>query len=627
LNYTQVSNFVQLNMRGIGLEQINLGGEPGVAFHADGVYIGRPFVNDAVFVDLARVEVLRGPQGTLYGRNATGGSINLIPNAPTESFESELSMSLGNYDRMKVSGLISGPLSDAGTARGRLAVVSDERDGYLENRIDGNDLEDYQARSGRGQLDLDLSSSLTLALAADYMRQDDTGPMFRAGVIPGTAALLGGRLDSDPWKIYVDGPHDQDVRAWGASARLSWEGESVSVMSLSAYRDHSFRLLSDLDGTDFFLVNEDLDEEAQQFSQELQILSNGDGPLQWLLGAYYFREDGDLDYSFTIPLFATTIRFVSEQETTAYAVFGQISYAVSDRLTLTAGLRYSDERKEGSTEQTFFVVGNVEVDDKWTAFTPRVVLDYQLTEDVFAYLSVAKGFKTGGINTGSLQSAAYDPEYIWNYELGLKAKLFDGLMQANLATFYYEYDDLQVTQFAVGQTFIENAASADGRGVELEVSAFVGERLSLNVALAYLDAEFKSYDTLDTFRPGLGVLDLKGNQLPRAPEFTASVIGRYEVPLEHNAALSLQVEYQHQDPQYFTPFNTSYSEGGRYDVFNARVTYVSADGRWELAAFGRNLTDEVYENAMTVSGINAGTLVLFGPPRTYGLEARYRINR
>lgn len=623
LNYTQVSNFAQLNMRGIGLEQINLGGEPGVAFHVDGVYIARPFVNDAVFVDLARVEVLRGPQGTLYGRNATGGSVNLISNTPTDSFSSEFSALLGNYDRMRVTAMVSGPLGRP-DVRGRLSVVSDERDGYLDDLVSGKSVEDGQTRSARGELDFDLTDRLTLAIAADYMKESDTGPLFRPGEIPGTAAALGGRLVDDPWKIYIDGPSDQDVKSWGSSARLNWDLDDFSIMSLTSYRNTRFTLNSDLDGTDFFLVNEDLYEKAEQFSQELQVSSGDDDRLQWMLGAYYFHENGDLDYQFPIPPFATTIRFLSEQETTAYALFGQASYAVTERLTLTAGLRYSDEKKEGSTEQTFFVVGDVEVDDSWTAWTPRFVADYRLSDSSFAYLSIARGFKAGGINTGSLQSAAYDPEYVWNYELGLKSRFFEDRLQTNIAAFYYDYDDLQVIQFAVGQSFIENAAQAEGRGVEIEATALLSSRFSLNIGLAYLDTEFTEYEALDTFRPTLGVLDLKGNDLPRAPRFTASVVAQYGIPLDSGANISTQIEYQHQDEFYFTSFNTSFAEGGRYDLVNARLSFTSPGEKWEIAAFGKNLTDEAYEQATTVSGINAGTLVLFGPPRTYGVEARIR---
>lgn len=623
LNYTQVSNFAQLNIRGIGLEQINLGGEPGVALHQDGVYIARPFVNNAVFLDVDRVEVVRGPQGTLYGRNATGGSINLVSNRPTDTFESEVSTLFGNYGRARFTGMASGPLSDDGAVRGRVALVSDQRDGYLKNHLGGSDLEDDDTYSGRGEIAFDVSDSIEVGLSGDYMRADNTGPMFRTGDIGGTAPALGGRVDGDPWKIYIDGSHDQNIHDWGTTGRVTWHGESVSLTSLTAYRDSKFRLKSDLDGTDFFLNDEDLEEKADQFSQEFQLASNGDAPLSWIVGAYYFHENGRLNYDFDIPPLATVISFHANQDTTAYALFGDATYRLTDKWSVTAGLRYSDERKDAFNQQTFFVVGTASVDDDWSAVTPRFVVSYQVNDDTLSYFSVSKGFKSGGINTGSTQSNAYDPEYIWNYELGLKSRAFDGRLQANLAAFFYQYDDLQVTQYAVGQAFIDNAAKAEGWGFEAEVTAYLTDQLSINATLAYIDTQFTNYQSLDSFRPELGVLDLDGNELPRAPNLTSSLIARYEIPMGR-WILSLQGEYLHRDEQYFTAFNTDYAEGGQYDLINTRVSFAPQDGRWTFAAYGQNLTDEEYEMTETVSGINAGTLVLYGAPLTYGLEARFR---
>ncbi len=623
LNFTKVSNFVQLNMRGIGLEQINLGGEPGVAFHQDGVYIARPFVNDAVFLDLARVEVLRGPQGTLYGRNATGGSVNVISNKPTEEFSGSVSLTLGNYDRVRAAALVNGALDGKGKVRGRLAIVTDTRDGYLDNLANGDDLEDNDTRSIRGQLAIDVSESLSVLLSADYMREDDTGPMFRPGKIAGTAADLGGRLTSDPYKIYVDGPSDHDLNAKGASIQLDWNLGEIDLMSLTAYRENRFSLLSDLDGTDFFLLNEDLNESTEQFSQEFQI-SSSTGNLDWMMGAYYFREDGDLYYAFPIPLFGTTIIFDSAQETRAYALFGQMTYQFNEDLSLTFGLRYSDEDKKGNTTQVLFVAGRIDVEQNWDAWTPRIVLDYQINPDTFVYGSISRGFKTGGINTGSLQTAAYDPEFIWNYEVGLKSDLLDHRVRANLAAYYYKYEDLQVIQYAVGQSFIENAADADGRGIEAELQFAVSEFFRVDVALSYLRAEFDKYSTDDSFRPALGRLDLSGNSLPRAPEFTASLVAQYDIPLKGNSQLSIRGEYQHQDEFYFTSFNTNFAQGGEFNIFNAQISYRSQDDRWNLAMYGRNLTNEEYEQATTVSGINGGTLEQYGAPRTYGFQARYQ---
>jgi iron complex outermembrane recepter protein len=623
LSYNRVSNFAQLNIRGIGLEQINLGGEPGVAFHIDGVYLARTFVGDAIFADLARVEVLRGPQGTLYGRNATGGSLNLISVEPQREFEGRVGASYGNYDRVRAEAMLNAPLTEDGSVRARFSGVLDQRDGFLLNLTNGERVDDARARSLRGQIAFDLGERGELLLAADHARDGGTGPVFQPGSIPGTAAAFGGRLDPDPRKLYADGPFDQTVKSSGVSARLKYEFDSVNFTSLTAYRDSSFVLTSDLDGTDFFLINETLKESGEQFSQEFQLASTGESAFQWLLGAYYFHEDGALDYAFPVPLFGTTIRFIANQKTEAYALFGQASYQITDALKMTVGLRWSHDKKKGDTLRDLFAISTVQVKDSWSAVTPRFVLDYQINDDTLAYASVSRGFKAGGLNTASLQTAAYDPEYIWNYEIGLKTRGLDGRLQLNLAAFHYDYSDLQVSQFAVGQTFIENAASARGNGVEAEMILIPVDNLKLTASAAWLDAKFKNYRSADSFRPALGVIDLSGNQLPRAPKFTASVAADYEAPLPGGSTLLLRGEFNHRDSVYFTPFNTDFAKGGRLDQVNARIGWRSADEKWQLGVFGRNLTNDLTEQTITVSGINGGTLVLYGPPRTYGVDVRF----
>jgi iron complex outermembrane receptor protein len=620
LNFNKVSNFVQLSIRGISLEQINLGGEPGVALHQDGVYLARPFVADALFSDLERVEVLRGPQGTLYGRNATGGSVNLISNEPTDEASARLGLTVGNYSRIRVDAMANGRLAEGVDARA--SFVFDKRDGYIENLVDGSDLDDSKVGSGRASVKFRLSPDATFLVTADYAKEDDTGPVFDVGRITGTAPALGGRYDDDPRTIYLDGPASNKRTNWGLLGRLVWEFEGATLTSLTAYRESEFHLQSDLDGTDFFLVNEDLNEKGKQFSQEIQLASNGTGPFQWLAGVYAFTEDGTLGYDFPIPLLGATIMFDATQDTTAFAAFGQATYAFDERFSITAGLRYSYEKKKGHTDMVFIVPSSVDVRDDWSALTPRLALNFQVTPNNLLYASVARGFKAGGINTGSVQEAAYDPEYIWSYEVGSKNRFWDGRFQLNLAAFFYKYTDLQVNQFAVGRTFITNAASAEGKGLEAEFVLKPFEGFTLDGTLTLLDTEFTDFTTLDTFRPTLGLLNLSGNELPRAPNFMLSLGAQYAFSLADGSTLTVRADYSHKDDYYYTPFNTEYARADAIDLLNARISYESADGAWQAAVFGRNLTDEVYTQTITVSGINAGTIELYAPPFTWGVEVR-----
>ncbi|HEY2482169.1 MAG TPA: TonB-dependent receptor, partial [Caulobacteraceae bacterium] len=619
LSYNKNSNFVQLSIRGISLEQINLGGEPGVALYQDGVYLARPYVGDATFSDLARVEVLRGPQGTLYGRNATGGSVNLIANEPTPQFAARLGVTYGNYNRVRTEGLLDVPLSDQLDAR--VSFVADQHDGYTVNLVNGGRVDNGRTGSGRVAIAYHPTDDIRFVLTADYAHEHDTGPVFHVGDIPGTAPALGGRTTDDPRTIYIDGPANDQTTQWGVTGKLTWDLPGMVFTSISAYRDSRFRLQSDLDGTDFDLVNEDLQESAQQWSEELQLASRGAGPLTWILGAYAFHEDGTLNYVFPIPLLATTISFKAHQRTNALATYGQATYALTSKLSATVGLRYSYEDKSGSTQEVVFVPGGVAIKGHWSALTPKFGLQYQATDDNMLYVSVARGFKGGGINTGSLQTAPYNPEYVWSEEVGSKNRFADGRLQLNVDAFIYQYTDLQVNQFAIGQTFITNAASADGKGIEGDFIAKPFGGLTLDGSLSLLDATFSNFMSEDSFRPQLGVLNLKGNRLPLSPKVTASLGAQYDFDLGAGV-LTIRGDYEHKGDVFFTPFNESYAHAPATDLFNARISFLTRRGGWEVAAFAKNITNEVTIEAETVSGINAGTLVLYGPPRTYGIEVK-----
>ncbi len=620
LTYNKVSNFVQLSIRGISLEQINLGGEPGVALHQDGVYLARPFVGDAIFADLARVEVLRGPQGTLYGRNATGGSVNLISNEPSRDPMGRVGVTVGNYNRIRGETLLNGPLGPR--AQGRVSFVGDKRSGYLENLRNGQDLDDQKIWSGRASLGVDFTDNLRLVLIGDYAHEDDTGPVFDVGSIPGTAPLLGGRVTSDRRTLHIDGPAANDVQNGGLTARLTWDAGGAKLTSISAFRESRFHLESDLDGTDFFLINEDLRESAIQWSQEFQLASQGDGAFQWLFGAYVFTEKGKLDYRFPFPVARTTITFNARQQTDAFAAYGQASFSFSEKLKATVGLRYSHEEKTGHTDRVLFVPSSADMKGEWSAWTPKFGLEYQWSDRAMVYASVARGFKAGGLNTASLQTQPYDPEYIWSAEVGSKNRLADGRLQLNIAAFAYEYDDLQVNQFAVGQTFITNAASAKGKGVEVEFVGKPAAALTIDGSVTLLEAEFDEFLTGDSFRPALGQLNLSGNSLPRSPKFTATLGVQYDHGLANGGLLTVRGDYSHRSSMFFNPFNTPFARTGPVDLFNARVGYASPGSVWQVAVFGRNLTDEVVIQTITVSGINNGTIELYGPPRTYGVEFR-----
>jgi iron complex outermembrane receptor protein len=639
LTFDRTSNFVQLSIRGIGLSQYNLGGEPGVAIYVDGVYLARPFALDAVLDDLARVEVLRGPQGTLYGRNATGGAINLISNAPTSDVEGSLGVTVGNYGALETQGVLSGPLNSDGSLRGRITFVTDEHDGYTENLYTGKDIQNLREGSGRGQLVDDVTSNFTVSLAADYTHEHDSGPIFKPGTIspyplpgavPGTvfpqgfAPFLGGQTSPNPWQVYLDGPQDYEFTGEGGSVKAVWDMGWATLTSLTAYRSTKFHLLGDLDGTDIFFLNEDLAERAQQTSEEIQLASKDGGPLSWIIGGFAYHENGYLDYLFDVALFGGTLHDLATQRTTSYAGFGEANYNITDALKATVGLRYSvDEKSLNESSDLLGTTGYNTVNANWGAFTPKFVLSYDLDPDKMLYVSATRGFKSGGFNIGALQNTAYNPEYVWSYEAGLKSRWFDGRLQANLDAFYYDYSNLQVTQYFVGKTIITNAASAQADGVEAEIIAIPIDNLTLNMSLGYMDATFTNFSEVDSLRPLLGTLNLDGNSLPRAPKLKTELGAQYDWPLANGDALSARYDYSYQSKLYFTEFNTPYAASGSYSLSDARVSYETGDGHWEFAVFGKNLFNKAVLTNVTVSAVNGGTIESYGNPRTYGVQIKY----
>lgn len=639
LAFNQTSNFTQLSIRGIGLSQYNLGGEPGVAVYVDGVYLARPFALDSVLDDLARVEVLRGPQGTLYGRNATGGAINLISNAPTDTFQGNIGVTVGNYGSVQVEGVVSGPLDEDGSVRGRISVVTEEHGGYTENIYNDGHVQDERNQSARGQIAVDITSNLTVTFEGDLTHEHDSGPIFKPGTIspfplpgavPGTvlpqgfAPALGGHTSDDPWKVYLDGPQDYLFDASGGSAKAVWNLGWATLTSQAAYRDTRFHLLGDLDGTDLLFLNEDLREKAQAFSEETQLASNGTGPLQWIFGGFAYHENGYLDYIFHVALFGGDLVDVATQRTTSYAAFGEASYNFTDTLKLTTGLRYSYDQKSLNESSTLLGVAGYNTTGKsWSALTPKFVLSYDLDPDKMLYVSATRGFKSGGFNIGALQKTPYNPEYVWSYEAGLKSQWFDNRLQANIDAFHYDYSNLQVTQYFVGKTVITNAATAKANGVEGSLTVIPVDNLTLDASIAYLNATFQNFSESDSLRPLLGVLNLQGNTLPRAPKWQNNLGAEYDLPLGNGNTLSARYDYFYQSKLYFTEFNTDYAMSKPYSISNARLAYTSGDGHWEVAAFAKNIFNKAALTSVTVSGVNGGTLDQYNDPRTYGLQIKY----
>ena len=648
VNFGQQFGNARIAIRGIGFDTIAPGSEARVAYHLDGVYISRPSAGLAGFYDVERIEVLRGPQGTLYGRNATAGSVNIISRAPSHDFSGYGKFTIGNYGRIETEGAIGGGIVDGIAAR--VAVRTERRDGYGTNLATGQDADNRHTLSGRFRLRADPSPRLRLDLIADYHEEDDRSNAlhyFGAGNpnrVP-VGIALGGRVSPNYHDIYSDIASSNVRNNWGLQGQARYElSDSLTLSSLSAYRETEYRTQTDLDATDAPLTFYGQIETADQFSQELQ-LSGEFGALNFIAGAYYFREniDSGLTVPFNLRILGGADRVIQGQaiggqtETRAWALFGQADYALTPELKLVVGLRYSDEDKHLDEYAQFDLVRTFDpnnpiipnrtqsIDGAWNAWTPKFTIEYQPTKNLFLYGTASRGFKSGGFNVGGLQTP-FEPEIIWNYEAGLKADWFDRRLRTNLAAFYYDYSDLQVTKVVNNVITTVNAATAVIKGVEGEINWLATDNLRFDASFALTDSEYREFATSDPARPALGVIDLAGNRLSQSPRYTFFVAGQYDIHTATKGTFSPRVEFYATDQVYFNAFNRDVASQPAYELVNLLVNWESASGRWTGAAFVRNLTDKQYiANAFVGTSLLADPVVgVAGPPRTYGLTFGYR---
>ena len=665
VNFGETTGNARIAIRGIGFDNISLGNEGRVAFHVDDVYLSRPAAALTSFFDLERVEVLRGPQGFLYGRNATAGAINLITRTPGEELNGYAKVTVGNYDRITLEGAIGGPLTD--TVGARVSFRTTDRDGWGENLLTGADVDDESTRAVRGVLSFEPSDDLTILLRGDYFEQEDNAYSFRylgqgslpdpsvgwPGLTP-TGLLVGGTVPDDPRDSTIDSGPENDREFYGASLDVSWDIGDYNLRSITGYRSNYFETTSDLDGTSAPLTVYYQFSDSDHFSQEFRLSTVSDFG-DWMIGAYYFDED--LTASVNIPLDPFLIPplglpgpiglsrgfvGVGTIDTEAWALFGHFRWQASERLAVRLGARYSDEKKsiDELNQIDLFTPyppfgplfpdtppgGRVQSSETWDDFTPSITIEYQASDDLFAYFDYSQGFKSGGYNLGNLQPA-FDPEEIVQYEIGIRSEWMDSRLRANVSAFLYDYEDLQVSKVDGTVITIENAAKAELYGMEFEIIALVSENLMVETTIGLLESEFKDYVTADPVRPPafFGEFDLAGNELTQAPGYTVNIGAEYRAQLA-KGDLVFRGDARFVDDVWLTAFNTDHMKQDAYEWFRASVTYESAQGDWVLSAFVDNITDERIISAALITSALVGAPIAgaFEAPRTYGASVSFR---
>ena len=628
LQVSDLSGFTQLYIRGVGSNIVFVGSDPSTTIHVDGVYMARPlsYFND--FLDVERIEVLRGPQGTLYGRNSVGGTINVISRKPTEEFTGEVQAQYGTYDTYGLKAWVSGPLGQSGI-RASLAADISGHDAYRKNVATGNDVEDGRSRGVRGQVLVPVGAG-ELIVRGDWSRQSGALGQYPKLLRP-TGVPLDDSVLGDYKKVSMDLDNHTVTKNYGGSADLSLPlADNVTLHSLTAYREFRGRIVSDADSSSISMLRTTIGGIRQhQFSQELTIDARF-GPVHFVGGGYYFRERNDEPLTLNIIPFG--ISRIQRPVVTAesYAFFGQADIELTETLSIVAGLRWTKESKRFQLDDyyTFSVDADpdvaargpelvgvpgfsdrymVDVRRKADAFTPKIGINFRPRDGVLLYASATRGFKSGGFDIGTTNAvdaaAGYGPEYLWSYEVGAKTDLLGGKLRANLNAFLYDYTDLQVQNYVqTGLTFgavTQNAATARVKGVELELMAKPVRGLDLFANVSYLDARYRKYPS--AFVTQFGNFDAGGKRMNNAPKWSATFGGAYTFDLGQGGSITAGVDAHVQSRVYFTTANdgvqgvTGYPEQQRsYGLVNAHLAWVSESELWKVVVSGSNILDKEY---------------------------------
>ena len=581
VTFSQNTGFAQLTIRGIGANVVNAGSDPSSAMYLDGVYLARPAMAFVQLVDLERIEVLRGPQGTLYGRNAVGGALNLISKAPTNDFQASAAVTAGNFGELRADARIGGPLK-RDKVMGNVAFTRGVRDGHVrdldhpDHPLGGDDV-----TAARGQLRVVFDRRTDLLLSSDVDHQGGT-PLTFSKVI---AAKPGFTFDNPP--------DLHDVRAsalawnrtlqYGASARLTTAlTPSTILVSLTAFRKLDFEFFVDADITELDLITTHQHEWQHQLSEEITI-SHRQPRLTWVGGVFLFDEFDHQSFWVDQPAAGIQVRLDPRVEATSQAVFGQATVGLTSRLSATAGVRYTREDKDidnaggryGLDPPEMAVPGSVYgyADTiSHSAWTPKIGLEMTLPHDGLGYVSATRGFKSGGFNPSSTAAGrGYAPEWAWSYEGGWKGPLMGGRSRLAVSAFVMDYTNLQVqTPIGIGVFDIRNAAAATIRGVEVEHTSRIGSGIEAGGHVTWLDATYDQYIAV----ANNGVTgDVAGNRLNNAPEWAGRFWIQWTGDIANSGRLSIAADATAQSMVFYTPFNDNVQRQGPYGLLGTRVEY------------------------------------------------------
>ena len=670
-------NNPSISLRGVGLNDFNDNNEGPIAVYRDEVYqSAMPGLTFQLF-DLERVEVLRGPQGTLYGRNATGGLVHFISKKPTDELEGFANVTFAEYNQIKTEAAISGGLTD--TIQARLSLATNNHDGYVTNRI-GKDANEADSLAYRLQVNFDLSDDFQALVNVHGANSETVAPQYQHQAT-GSGGLddWGYKdTDGDVWAGEYNRQGILKIDSKGASVRLDYDGGDYTLTSITAIEDVEKIHQEDTDVGPFDGIAPQFISENEQFSQEFRVAFST-GSMDWMFGAYYFENEvtGALDLALNFPgpvvddktgapdgtFGPDMVNFVDYdvdylQESESSAIFGQVEVPLNEQFNLTVGLRYTTEERTmtyqnkatgnpnavvnsciipagdvcgfgfgpdypGTDYYLNFTSSNTElgslgkIDDD--NVSGRVSLDYTPTEDLLVFFNVATGFKSGGFNGGFLDftdgitvsDVPFESEELLSYELGFKSTLADGDVRFNATAFYYDYENYQALTFSGLSQFINNS-DATISGADLELVWLPGENWDINLGASIINSQVDEVSIR-------GAGTFQDNEMVLAPRYSVNGLVRYQVTDD----LSAQVDFNHQDEQFFDITNSEVSKESAYTVFNARVGY-DINENLSVSAFVKNLTNEEYRvYSFDFTGPAGFNQNFYAAPRWVGVTVNY----
>ncbi len=645
--------------RGIGYQGVDQAIDPSVGIAVDGVFYTRNIGALQSTFDIQQVELLRGPQGTLFGKNTTGGVVNITTKKPGNAYSFAALVRIGNYGRADASMAADLPVNEQ--LAFRLSATRQYSSGYMHNLyrtpaglqpvdewLAGDDVQSIRG-AVRWNLTANIEVNASLAYVKD--RSDSVGGVN--GSFPTDALSRVGRPGfgfpggpTDPFVAMRNFPSGDYQDTWAGTVNTTYNGEGFRIVSISGIVRSSNFSYSDFDVTDLAFFETTASKRHKLMSQEFRIESDGDGPLQWVGGAYAGKTKWDADQIFFL---ATQTYEASAQKEKTAGAFAQLDYSVTDQLTLTAGGRYSWQKKDFVRRlqrpiATFFTTPAINASEDWSRFTYHLGANYKINDDAMVYASYSTGFKSGGFNSRAASAATvgpFAPEKAKAFEIGLKSDWWENRLRLNVAAFWNKYSDLQISTFrpaASGsgeEQVVANNANERARGVEVELTMLPVEHMTVSASVGYLDADYTSFlanlsGGVATAANPCGGLRDRADKGPchlvptRVPKITSRIDVSYDFELAGGGTVTPNLSWSHEGSHFTDTLNVPQGYQSAYNIWDASITYVEPKGRWRASLWGKNLNDKAHRlSAVPTAGVL--TQLYFAEPRTYGVELRVNL--